>query len=201
MATPKRPGARDTGTRERILDATAEIMLTEGYAATTSRRVAEAVGVQRALIYYYFPTMDDLFLAVLRRGTEVTLNSQRRALASDRPLHALWDLTINPQGAGLLMEFMALGNHRKEIRAELAAGAETFREAQVAALTFILRDHARANTFPAEVVSVLIAAIGRLIILERAMGITTGHDKTMQTVEEYLDAYELGQPRRGILGD
>ena len=45
----------------------------EGYAAATSRRVADEVGVQRALVYYYFPTMDDIYLAVLRRGTEARL--------------------------------------------------------------------------------------------------------------------------------
>ncbi len=44
MATPQRTGRRDSGVRDKILDATAEIML-EGYAAATSRRVAEKVGV------------------------------------------------------------------------------------------------------------------------------------------------------------
>ena len=190
MATPTRAGKRDTGMRDKILDATAEIMLNEGYAAATSRRVAEQVGVQRAAVYYYFPTMDELFLAVLRRGTEATLASQLRALSSERPLHALWDLTIDPRGAGLLMEFMALGNHRKEIRAELAAGAEKFREAQVAALTYMLRPQTERATLPPEVVSVLIAAIGRLVVLESAMGMTTGHDKTLELVRDYLHHYE-----------
>jgi AcrR family transcriptional regulator len=197
MATPSRAGKRDTGMRDKILDATAEIMLDEGYAAATSRRVADQVGVQRALLYYYFPTMDDLYLAVLRRGTEATLESQRTALTSERPLHALWDLTVHPRGAGLLMEFMALGNHRKEIRAELAAGAEKFREAQIAALTVILREHDDSKTLPPEVVSVLIAAIGRLIVLESAMGITTGHAPTLQLVSEYLQRFDSSRPRGG----
>ena len=197
MATASRAGSRDTGTREKILAATTEIMLDEGYAAATSRRVAEKVGVQRALVYYYFPSMDDLYLAVLRRGTEATLDAQRSALTSDRPLHALWELTADQRGAGLLMEFMALGNHRKAIRAELAAGAEKFREAQVAALTFILRARADDTTLPPEVVSVLIAAVGRLVVLETAMGITTGHEKTLQAVSDYLDAYEMPSPGSG----
>jgi AcrR family transcriptional regulator len=190
MATPTRAGKRDTGTREKLLDACAEIMLDEGYAAATSRRVAEKVGVQRAVVYYYFPTMDDLYLAVLKRGTQANLDVQRRALSSDRPLHALWDLTIDPRGGQLVMEFMALGNHRKEIRAELAAGAERFREAQVAALTYILREHNGENALPAEVVSVLIASVGRLLVIESGLGITTGHTKTLQLVAEYLDRFE-----------
>jgi hypothetical protein len=135
--------------------------------------------------------MDELYLAVLKRGTQASLDTQRKALASDKPLHALWDITSDPRGVQLIMEFMALGNHRKEIQAELAAGAERFREAQVAALTFILREHQGDGQLPPEVVSVLIAAIGRLLVLETGLGITTGHDKTIELVSEYLDRYEV----------
>lgn len=187
MARASQAGKRDTGTRDKLLDATAEIILEEGYAAATSRRVAEKIGVQRAVVYYYFPTMDDLYLAVLDRGTGTTLESQRRALETDRPLHALWELTVDPRGTQLLMEFMALGNHRKAIRAELAAGAERFREAQVAALTMARGD---VDDLPSEVISVLIAAIGRLIVLESALGISTGHDATLKLVNEFLERYE-----------
>ena len=194
MTTPTRAGKRDTGTREKLLDACAEIMLEEGYAAATSRRVAEKVGVPRAVVYYYFPTMDDLYLAVLKRGTQANLDVQRRALSSDRPLHALWDLTIDPRGGQLVMEFMALGNHRKEIRAELAAGAERFREAQVAALTYILREHNGDGALPPEVVSVVIAAVGRLIVIESGLGITTGHEKTLELVTQYLQRFEAPRP-------
>jgi AcrR family transcriptional regulator len=195
MATPSNAGKRDTGTREKLLDATAEIMLEEGYAAATSRRVADKVGVQRAVVYYYFPTMDDLYLAVLKRGTRTSLEVQRRALASDQPLHALWNMTTDPDGVQLIMEFMALGNHRKQIRAELAAGAEAFREAQVAALTFILREHRADQPLPPEVASVLIAAVGRLLVIETGLGITTGHDKTVELVNEYLRRFEAPHPR------
>ena len=191
MARPDRVGARDTGMRDKILDACAHIMLTEGYAAATSRRVAEQAGVQRALVYYYFPTMEELYLAVLHRGTEASLEAQRAALTAERPLHALWDMTVDPHGVGLLTEFMALGNHREEIRAELAAGAEKFREVQVAALTVILRGERGDAALPPDVVSVLIAAVGRLIVLESAMGITTGHANTMELVRELLDDHEL----------
>ena len=195
MATQGKPGRRDTGTRDKLLDATVAIMLEEGYAAATSRRVADRVGVQRAVVYYYFPTMDDLYLAVLRRGAQLSLDAQRTALASDKPLHALWDMTVDPNGSRLTMELMALGNHRPEIRAELAASAERFREAQVAALTHMLRDRAGDGALPAEVVSVLIASIGRLIAIEAGLGITAGHDRTLEIVGDYLDRFESAPAR------
>jgi len=39
MATPGSVGKRDTGTREKIMTATLDIMVEEGYAAATSRRI------------------------------------------------------------------------------------------------------------------------------------------------------------------
>ncbi|MGV0809749.1 TetR/AcrR family transcriptional regulator [Mycolicibacterium setense] len=190
MATSRGTGKRDTGTRDKLLDATAEIMLEEGYAAATSRRVAEKVGVQRAVVYYYFPTMDDLYLTLLRRGAQRSLEAQREALNSDTPLHSLWDMTVDPQGSRLTMEFMALGNHRDAIREELAKSSERFREAQIAALTVILREHVPGNAPDPEVASVIIASIGRLIAIEAGLGITIGHEKTVQFVSDYLARVE-----------
>lgn len=200
MATSGSAGKRGTGTRDKLLDATAEIMLEEGYAAATSRRVAERVGVQRAVVYYYFPTMDDLYLEVLRRGTEANLDAQRKALVSDNPLHALWEMTIDRRGSRLTMEFMALGNHREKIRAELSAGAARFREAQAAALSVILRGHPGKDVLDPEVVSVLIASIGRTLSIEKGLGITAGHDKTEDLVTEYLGRFDA-PPGRPELAD
>lgn len=190
MAAPKNVGKRDTGTREKLLNAAADIMLAEGYAAATSRKVADKVGVQRAVVHYYFPTMDDLYLAVLQRGTQASLDAQRRALTSGRPLQALWDLTVDERGVSLLMEFIALGNHREVIRRELSAGAERFREAQVTALTVLLKDLDDSAALPAEVISVLIASIGRMLTIESALGITTGHHSTREFVGELLQRFE-----------
>src|ERR1044071_8381096 len=79
-------------TRDALIKATAQVMLEEGYAAASSRRVAAKAGGKPALVHYYFPSMDDLFLAVLREGAETNLYRQREALAGDAPLHALWKL-------------------------------------------------------------------------------------------------------------
>ena len=202
MATSESVGKRDTGTREKIMLATLDIMFEDGYASATSRRIAEKVGVQRAVVYYYFPTMDDLFLEVLRRGTQENLATQRRALSSTQPLHALWDMTVDPRGAQILMEFMALGNHRKVIREELAAGAERFREAQVAALSLMLGGQPGRSPLAPEVVSVLISVIGRSIGLEKSLGITMGHDQTLRVIEDFLDRLEQtpGRASRSIRG-
>ena len=87
-AASRRP--QTSGARSDLIEATARVMRDDGYAAATSRRVAAEAGVKQALVYYYFPTMDDLFVEVLRAGAEASLDDMRAALTNDDPLGALW---------------------------------------------------------------------------------------------------------------
>ena len=137
MATapsPRRIGAEDSKTRAQLLDAAEQLLLEEGYAAVTSRRVAAKAGLKPQLVHYYFRTMDDLFLEVFRRRAEENLARFERAIAADGSLRNLWRLNADPRGAAFTIEFVALANHRKAIRAEIARYAERFRAAQVEAM-------------------------------------------------------------------
>ena len=61
------PDAKNRGV---LLDAAEQLMLEDGYAAVTSRRVAERAGLKPQLVHYYFRTMDELFIEVFRRRAE-----------------------------------------------------------------------------------------------------------------------------------
>ena len=190
MTAPKATG-RESATRQALIQATAQIMLEEGYAAATSRRVAAEAGVKPALVHYYFPSMDDLFLAVLRAGAETNLVRQREALADDEPLHALWKLN-NAHGARLLMEFMALANHRKAIRSEIAGYAARFGDLEESAVTLALRAHGvDVAEFPPVVMSMIVTSLARILVLERSLGITRGHAEATEFIERVLGRYEM----------
>lgn len=190
MAEGGRSGG-DSTTRRMLLDATVTIMLEEGYAGATSRRVAARAGVKPALVHYYFPTMDDMYLAVFREGAQANLERQERALASGQPLHALWEEASEPRGSRLLMEFMALANHRKAIRAELAAWAQRWRDTQIAALHTILGEQgSEAEWRTPAVVSVLMACVGRMLVLEDALDISTGHDELKALIRRSIEEVE-----------
>ncbi|MFC3777289.1 TetR/AcrR family transcriptional regulator [Mycolicibacterium holsaticum] len=182
---------RESATRQALIEATAQVMLDDGYAAATSRRVAAKAGVKPALVHYYFPTMDDLYLAVLRAGAEANLARQRQALIEDRPLHALWRLN-SANGAQLWMEFMALANHRKEIRSEIAAYADRFGEAEENAVALALRAHdVDAEAFPPVVMSMIVTSLARVLLLERGLGITRGHAEAQAFIERHLQRFEI----------
>ena len=166
-------------------------MIEEGYAAATSRRVAAKAGVKPALVHYYFPSMDDLFLAVLRDGAETNLQRQRQALADDEPLNALWRLN-STHGARLFMEFMGLANHRKEIRSEIAAYAERFGDVEESAVTLAMRAHGvDMEAFPPVVMSMIVTSLARIVLLERGLGITRGHDQAETFIKRFLGQFEL----------
>src|SRR5690349_18396757 len=93
MASTRRVGTETSKTRLHLLDTTERLMLDEGYAAVTSRRVAKEAGVTPPLVHYYFPSLDDLFLAVFRRRADESFERQLRLLESDQPLRAVWTFT------------------------------------------------------------------------------------------------------------
>jgi TetR/AcrR family transcriptional regulator, regulator of autoinduction and epiphytic fitness len=189
MAAPRKAKAEDGGTRRRLIEATAQIMHDEGYAGATSRRVAAKAGIRQPLVHYYFPTMDDLFLAVLRAGADVALDQMRAALTDNNPLRALWVLNSDPRRSVLNTEFMALANHRKVVGVELKAYAERVRDMETAAVTLVLRAHGvDLNAYPPVVISMLIAQIARSLCNENAVGVTLGHDEMRRFVEQQIDA-------------
>src|SRR5437763_2607461 len=119
-ASPRRIGAEDSKTRAQLVEAAEKLLLEQGYAAVTSRRVAAKAGLKPQLVHYYFRTMDDLFIEVLRRNAEKNLEGFERAIAADGSLRNLWRLNSDPRGAAFSVEFVALANHRKAIKKEPA---------------------------------------------------------------------------------
>lgn len=196
MTSARRIGAPDAKNRGLLLDAAEQLMLEEGYAAVTSRRLAGKAGLKPQLVHYYFRTMEELFLEVFRRRAEEALEVHAQLLRSPQPLWALWRFGTDPAFTRISMEFMALANHRKEMRAEIAYYAERFREEQREAVTVALHRYEvdRLDDMPPVVWTVLMTSLSRFLVLEQAVGISGGHAETLELVESYLRRLE-GEPQ------
>ncbi|OBJ48578.1 TetR/AcrR family transcriptional regulator [Mycobacterium sp. 1423905.2] len=195
MTSARRIGTPDAKNRGLLLDAAEQLMLDEGYAAVTSRRLASKAGLKPQLVHYYFRTMEELFLAVFRRRAEEGLQMQARLLESPQPLWALWRFGTDPGFVRISMEFMALANHRKEMRAEIAYYAERFREEQRQVVTTALRRYDVGTVeLPAVVWTLLMSSVSRFLVLEQALGVTGGHAETIELVEDYLRRLEGDPP-------
>src|SRR5215475_10454911 len=190
-AADERPRLGREATREALIEATAQIMLAEGYAAATSRRVADKAGVKPALVHYYFPSMDDLFVAVLRDKAEHNLQLQREAIAETEPLHALWQLN-GATDAQLFTEFLAMANHRKAIRSEISAYANRFRDLEEGVVTLALKARGvDLELFPPVAMSMIMGGLARMVLHEQGLGITRGHDEAIAFIQRCLDRFEM----------
>lgn len=69
-----RPGAT---AREEILDAAAELFTTQGYATTSTRAIADAVGIRQSSLYHHFATKDDILEDLLSRTVAPGLSFAR----------------------------------------------------------------------------------------------------------------------------
>ena len=190
ITSGRRIGAENSAVRAQLLDATEALMLQEGYAAVTSRRLAAKAAVKQSLVYYYFRTMDDLFLAVFRRMSEQGLQRLQEALASEQPMRALWTLHSDHSRTALTNEFHALANHRKVVQAEIARSATRIRNLEVKALGQLFEHRGIDPQIPPLVVSVLLSSLARTLVQESALGISKGHPPTQSFVEACLQDFE-----------
>ena len=194
MGSARRIGAPDAKNRGVLLDAAEKLLLEEGYAAVTSRRVADVAGLKPQLVHYYFRTMEDLYLAVFRRMAEAGFEVLAKALASPQPLWALWQFSTQPEATRLTMEFMGLANHRKALRAEIVHTAERFRAEQNKAIAAALRRYGFDSAdVPPVVWTVFATSVSQALIVERALGMTTGHAETFAYCEKWIRRLE-GEP-------
>jgi AcrR family transcriptional regulator len=193
MARAVRGNGSDSETRAALLDAAEALMVDEGYAAVTTRRVASEAGVNNGLVHYYFGTLEELFVEVFRRAT--ARGEQEHAAATenetDQPLWRAWEMARDFSNNALMNEFVALANHRKAIQTEIAAYWLRFRKQQVDELGGILEEHGLdTEAWPAESVLLLMVAAARFLHIEDAFGVDLGHAETVAMIERQLRALE-----------
>jgi AcrR family transcriptional regulator len=126
VGRPRAAPRPDSGlsARDELLRAAAELFTTRGYAATSTRAVAERAGIRQATMYHYVAGKEDLLAELLESTVTPSLAVARALLARDEPaaerLHALCRSDV---------ELLCAGPHNlgalyllPEVRAERFAG-------------------------------------------------------------------------------
>ena len=87
----ERRGRATADTRSGILEAARSAILADGYAALSTRRVADLAGVPLSQIHYHFGSKRQLVLAVLAAENERLLERQAEMYDAPDPLWVRWD--------------------------------------------------------------------------------------------------------------
>ncbi|HWD54952.1 MAG TPA: TetR/AcrR family transcriptional regulator [Acidimicrobiales bacterium] len=104
------PGYSSEDVAEEILMAAAELFAENGFTTTSTRAIADAVGLRQASLFHYFARKEDILIELLDRTVRPTLDVVHRLkLEKHAPELALWHLirvdTANlcePQNLGAL---------------------------------------------------------------------------------------------------
>lgn len=181
--TPRQERAR--ATVEHLLEATARILVSRGWAGTTTNHVAARAGVSVGTLYEYFPSKDALVAALVGRhldAAEARLAALAGELATSKPtldelvramVTAMLDLhAAAPRLHRVLFEEVP---HRPAVRARVLA----MEDAQARALAAILPRVARVTdpAVTARVVVELLEALTHRWVVTAQAGPSAARDR------------------------
>jgi AcrR family transcriptional regulator len=110
--------SRGVSTKQRLIDGAIEAIRVHGIAGVSARTVAATAGVNQALVFYHFGTVDELLAAACAAATAERVATYRERFAAVGSLRELLDV-----GRALHQEESRLGN--VAVLAQLLAGAQT----------------------------------------------------------------------------
>ncbi|MFE0131886.1 TetR/AcrR family transcriptional regulator [Streptomyces sp. NPDC059037] len=105
-------------TKTKLLEATLRTLIEQGIAKTSARTIAAAAGVNQALVFYHFGSVDELLAAACRHGSEQRVSRYRDRLAAVSSLSELLEF-----GREMHEEERAAGH--VAVLGQLLAGAQT----------------------------------------------------------------------------
>src|SRR2546423_4174257 len=105
-------------TKQRLVEGAVQAVRTHGIAGVSARTVAAAAGVNQALVFYHFGTVDELLATAMQAATAERVAGYRERFAAVGSLRELLDL-----GRALHDEERRQGN--VAVLAQLLAGAQT----------------------------------------------------------------------------
>ena len=186
---PPKTAAR-AAAEEALLDAAERLLAGAGYAAVTTRRLAEEAGVNHGLVHYYFGSNENLLVRALERFTKRLIARQRELYAAGVPFAEKWRTAMrylmseDVSYQKIWLELQALAWNNADISERLARVNAEWR----AVLTEAFDEPRRrlGIELPLEALVSLVMTFNLGIIVERLGGIETGHRELLDWIDRWI---------------
>jgi AcrR family transcriptional regulator len=186
------PTSARAAAEEALLDAAERLLVEVGHAGITTRRLAEAAGVNHGLVHYYFGSNEALLVRALERFTGRLVERQRALYASEEPFVEKWRTAMRFLVAEdrtyekVWLELQALAWNRPELRERLQRVNAEWR----AVLTHAFSEPHRelGIPMPLDALVSLVMTFNLGIIVERLGGIDTGHAELLAWIDGWLSS-------------
>jgi AcrR family transcriptional regulator len=188
---------------EALLDAAERLLIRVGHAGITTRGVAAEAGVNHGLVHYYFGSMEELFLQVLKRFTARLIERQRAMYGADLPFIEKWRTAMGfideDLAAGypkVWWELQALAWNRPDLRERLGQVDREWRAVLTEAFEQALDEYGLdRKEFPVEAVVALVMTFNMGILNERLLGISAGQPELLAWIDGWLESLERSKER------
>lgn len=141
-----------TETRDKLVDAALATLVEHGIAKASARAIATTAGVNQALVFYHFGSVDELLAEACRRGARARVAAYRQELGAVATLGELLDLGrrmhASEQEAGyvaVLAQLLAGAQSHEPLRAPTAEGLGVWVAEVEVVLERVLTDTALAG--------------------------------------------------------
>ena len=183
-----RKGALNSEVRQRLVELAREIIHEEGCAAVTAGRLAKQVGLGRPTVHYYFGTIEELFVAVIRHEGEEVRKWLAEALKTGNPLRVIW----NPSRelVPLTFELIAMAIRSEAIQAETRRYTELYRDMLTTAIERYLVERGLKTNAPPIAIGLIVQGLSQALAGDSACGVSAGHRETEALVEGWISTFE-----------
>ena len=175
-----------------LLDSAERLLVSEGHAAVSTRRVAQGAQVNHGLVHYYFGSMEELLMQVLERFTGSLVARQREMYGSDEPFAEKWRTAWRFQeedlAAGypkLWFELQAMAWNEPRMRERLVAVDAEWRAVLTAAFEDA-RGELDLELPPTEALVALVMMLAQGAQVQRLLGIDAGHHELLRWIDTWL---------------
>ena len=173
-----RPVERSAGTRRALVNAAADILRHEGFAAATARAIAARAGCNQGLVFYHFGSVMNVLLAALDEVSAERRERYEKALASIHRPSELVDLAarvftedLDTGDAALLVEMIAGSASTPGLGAEVMSRVEPWTGFASTALDRVLGGFLQSGLVtPAEIAHAVVALYLGLELLSHLDG-------------------------------
>jgi AcrR family transcriptional regulator len=189
-ATPARVEATDA-----LLDAAEHLLVEIGYAAITTRKLAERAGVNHGLVHYYFGSMENVLLSAVERFTDSLIERQRAMYDEPVPFVEKWrqamrflDEDAESGYRKVWLEMQALGWNNADVRDRLQHVNKQWVGVVTSAFESGLRElGVDQEQYPTKAVVALVVTFNQGIMLERLSGVDNGHRELLLMLDRVIE--------------
>jgi AcrR family transcriptional regulator len=183
---------KSSGTREQLLDAAERLLMRDGHAKLSTRRIVEEAGASHGLIRYHFGSLEKLIEAVFARAAGAILARQRALFAAERPFIEKWEQAMNywdvDLAAGypkLLAEMHAMAWSDAAWRPLMARGVRAYQDMLRIAVEGAAKEYG-LDDVDVESATTLLRLFQTGVLFERVGGVSLGHARLNEAIHAWL---------------